>query len=330
MDIHWEFTLKQQLKNYKFCARQIHHGFYQKLRFYVLPFLPKKFRGRVVFFPYVESFSKYFRNMNSFNMQTNIPEKIEKDIQKSLNELYEKYLAYVMQKKSEFCQIKKEFKKQLENQFPKVKNFKFIIHPSILGSVGFYDYKDKEILIYPRFDREVSSICKLLITASTHLFQFSDTVGKPDMKMLKDKSWFIKQKKANDIARYKNFQSTIKNKKGMLNILRSNFTGNLVLESCKYFEKLGYPIESELKNINKLKDLTNSEERILKLFIANRKKIITFEQIGNILWGNRSENKYSLYAIAKHIERLRNKLTSNGLKINLIHTQRGKGYVLYD
>jgi len=200
MDISWDINKKQQIINFKFCARQIHTGFYQELRFYVLPFLPKKFRDRVIYFPAIESFIKYFKLRKHFNRGSYIPSNIECEIQKTVDILLSKNKKNILKNKTLFQSIQNKFIKHLEVVFPKLKEYKIIISPSMVGSVGYYDYKGNNMLIYPRFDRNTTTICQLIITAATHFFQYPKTIGQYDIHMLEDNSWFEKQKKANDIS----------------------------------------------------------------------------------------------------------------------------------
>ena len=72
-------------------------------------------------------------------------------------------------------------------------------------------------------------------------------------------------------------------------------------------------------------DLTKNEYKILKYLIENREKIVSREDIMDVLWENDcfvDDNTLSV-----NITRLRSKLEELGLK-DIIETKRGQGYML--
>ena len=76
---------------------------------------------------------------------------------------------------------------------------------------------------------------------------------------------------------------------------------------------------------DKIIDLTKNEYKILKYFIENREKIVSREDIMEVLWENEcfvDDNTLSV-----NITRLRSKLEELGLK-DIIETKRGQGYML--
>lgn len=110
----------------------------------------------------------------------------------------------------------------------------------------------------------------------------------------------------------------------------SNTSGQLAIESYNYCKKMNKPIKSVLTDINKVNDLTNNEKKVLTYFMNNKNQLVTFEEIGDIIWDNKQTDKYSLHAISKLISRVRKKISKTGISQQLIHTEKGKGYVLYD
>ena len=76
---------------------------------------------------------------------------------------------------------------------------------------------------------------------------------------------------------------------------------------------------------DKIIDLTKNEYKILKYLIQNREKIVSREDIMDVLWENDcfvDDNTLSV-----NITRLRSKLEELGLK-DIIETKRGQGYML--
>ena len=73
--------------------------------------------------------------------------------------------------------------------------------------------------------------------------------------------------------------------------------------------------------------LSKKELLVLKALYKWKGKIVTYDQIGRILWET-SEEKFSLWAISQLISRIRNKLSLYYVNPNIIHSQRGEGYLL--
>ncbi len=70
---------------------------------------------------------------------------------------------------------------------------------------------------------------------------------------------------------------------------------------------------------------TRQEYSILTLFLKNSGKILTRDDIGAILWGDSSYEKYSDWAIDQLMSKLRKKLKEIGVNVE-ISTLRGRGY----
>jgi len=70
---------------------------------------------------------------------------------------------------------------------------------------------------------------------------------------------------------------------------------------------------------------TRQEYSILVLFLKNPGKVLTRDDIGAVLWGESSYEKYSDWAIDQLMSKLRKKLKQIGLDVD-ISTLRGRGY----
>jgi len=328
----WVFNKKDQFNRFIFNAEHIFDGFYQEIRMYILNFIPNKFKDRVVYFPKVDTFIKHFRKCDKRSDIRKISKNIISDIGDIINIQNMKYKYRYELFKNKWKKNEIKFYKALIKNFPEFKYNTLEVHMSLFGTVGSYNisnYKNK-VLIFPRIDRSIEAIFRLAITAFTHKYYFPNYVGFGDKNMLDVNKWREKQKLAQKIANKKEFRDIMTIKTGFLDILEINFSGNLVLESVKYLKELGYPIKSKLKSINNINYLTKKEKEILTKLINKRNDIVTFDEIADVIWKDNVCEKFSLYAIAKLIERIRKKLKQNGIINNLIHTQRGKGYILYD
>jgi hypothetical protein len=285
--ITWKFDINRQEEYYNSVKKQLERDIYQELKYYVLPFMPEKFRGRVIFLPRICDPQKIYIKQK-FRLG-----KVELEWNKNID----------------------EFEKKLKKFFPQIDTVNIVVSPSFYGSVGWYGFWDngKTILVRPRYDRRLIDIQKLAINALTHYFFISK------QNNLKKQEWLKKQKLAEKmqvkILGERNESKTIHK------ILDTEFSGKLAEESINYLIILGIIKKNKIEIRGKL---TKSQKIIFDLLSANKGKLVSFDQIAKLIWGENYFDKYSEYAITKHIEELKKKITKNS-----IHSQRGFGYILY-
>lgn len=296
MKIIWKYDTEQIKKDYARVFKDLKSGFFQKNRFYVIPYLPTKFRDRVVFLPNVDKLDSVLKKYKS-NFEQRIPS-IKKNFKK-----YEKKFLVVCEK------IFKELDITIE------------ISPSFIGSVGDYKLLKKKIILFPRFDRNVFEIYCLILTA---------LIEKDYPENLSVKEWKEKQIKTVKLFKSKEYSEIFPEIKDMIEIIDENTAGTIALESLKYLETLGYPIISYIDKVDDIKNLTKAESSLLQLFIDKKNQVLTYDEIASTLWKDKYIEKFSLYSISKKIERLRIKTMRSGIPYNLFQSTRGKGYVLYD
>lgn len=285
--ITWKFDLEKQEQYYKTFKNQLKvNKTWQELKYYVLPIMPEKFRSRVIFLP-----------------KTCEPKKLY-----SIHKLRLKKLEQEWNKKQ------KVFEEKIISYFPKLNSINIVISPSFYGSVGWYGFWDnnKTILVRPRYDRRLIDVQKLVVNSLTHFFYISKKVS------LDTKTWLKKQKKAKELQN-KIFEENSKSK-NMTDILSEQFAGNLAQDSIVYLKELGIFKPSKIKILNKF---TNTENKIFNLLLNNKERLVSFDQIAKVIWEEDYFDKYSEYAITKHIENIKKKISKNH-----IHNQRGYGYIL--
>ena len=146
---------------------------------------------------------------------------------------------------------------------------------------------------------------------------------------IKSPLWRKKQNLTNKFYKQLNFDNFLDNSKGMLDYLTHNHCGKLAEQSANYFKWLNIPIKNKAgSNIN-TQNLTKRECDVLSLLNQKKGQIVDIEEIANNIWKEKIDEKFSLYAISKTMQRLRSKVKKS-TGYNLIHCQRGKGYILYD
>lgn len=67
-------------------------------------------------------------------------------------------------------------------------------------------------------------------------------------------------------------------------------------------------------------------EMLLDLLFAKQGLTVSYEEIASALWPNIED--WSLYALSKEIQRLRDKIKSSGINTRLVNSQRKLGYSL--
>lgn len=284
--ISWKFEPDRQKEYYNTFKKQLERDVWHELKYYVLPTMPEKFRGRVIFLPEVCE-----------------PQKIYTKQKFRLNKL-----------EIEWNKIQSEFENKLKKYFPEIEIINIVISPSFYGSVGWYGFWDngKTILIRPRYDRRIIDIQKLVINTLTHYFFVSKSNN------LEKTEWLKKQKLAEKMQ-FKMLGER-RESKTMHSILDTEFSGNLASKSIRYLKELGLLKSQKVQVIGKL---TKTESKIFDLLVTQKGYLVSFDEIAKTIWGENYFDKYSEYAITKHIENLKNKITENS-----IHSQRGHGYLL--
>ncbi len=110
--------------------------------------------------------------------------------------------------------------------------------------------------------------------------------------------------------------------------------GQIFLDSKSYLEslKLAYPVDMKFGG-NRLFiddisiDLTIAEMKIVSYLNANRNVVCSFDSLAEAIWEGDDE-KYSMYALSKHLANIRKKVSEAGFTHTLIQVARKQGVVL--
>lgn len=99
----------------------------------------------------------------------------------------------------------------------------------------------------------------------------------------------------------------------------------VIKKSDEFYRKLGVPKLEKIFN-DKILNLSGQSQKIFELLKQHQNEVVSVDDLGAVLFDN--EEDFSLYAISKAIERLRNKLEENGISGTYIQAFRGQGYML--
>ena len=210
---------------------------------------------------------------------------------------------------------------------------KIVIHPTIFGPNCSFSWIDKkgEIVIFLREDQGVHAIAEAVITSLTRNDIYEKLEGVwQESEMVTD--FLVTQSSiARVLQKYESPEKYIPTLKGV----RIKEQAKLLQESEEFYKKLGIPSFEKPFGYNGLipelfgkpvANLTETEKKVLLSLIRNSNTVTEIDDLGEVIF--KSEEDFSLYAIAKTIQRLRDKLETNEISGSYIQTLRGKGYVL--
>lgn len=209
-----------------------------------------------------------------------------------------------------------------------------IIHPTNFGTTCSFSVSNSfpsAVEMYLRFDKDIWTITEAILSAITRNEVYQDLDGLwSESELLVD--WLLMKSSLSPILkRYQpksNFMPTVK-------YTRMKQSARLMKKSEEFYRRLGAPV---LENFFGLKDgqptiagremenVSAREREILAIMIKRSNTVVTIDEIADLLFT--SDEEFSLAAIAKTIQRLRDKLEQNGVSGSFIQTLRGQGYIL--
>ncbi|MFC1780394.1 helix-turn-helix domain-containing protein [Patescibacteria group bacterium] len=339
MRITWKYDKESEARRILYTCCGLIKNCYQNINFYVVDKLPDDNTSYLIYLSdlHYKDIKNYWSKIKK--CEYNVNAKYSKNLVKSVNDRLSKIDTLT---KEEIERIQKEWKKK-EKKFREYLNILFpsafkqinriTICPTLFGTNGSYSLLDKKgnITIHYRIDGDLHYLAETIILSITHSLDFP--CDRNQTEMIENKRWFLKQR----LAHFLSHNTKIADLFPLLKKPYKKPKQNIINESIAYMKRIGLYQEGKLhfrkNNIyfdkKQISHLTKSQERILKLLMNNKGKIVSFEQIAKELWGREVEKKYSLYAITRLIADIRKKLRDNQIYTEFIHTQRGKGYILY-
>lgn len=334
----WEYSLETEAKRILHTAHQTYVGFYKSNGFIVLPKNTKSYNSNIVVLPNLDfnSISRFWKRASNIDIYAS-PMIIEKVFLSEFENLLSKYnLETPNYKKTMQVWDKAEedvinaIYDVLPNKRGKIK--KILINPTKTGTVCSFDWtNDGSYIILLRDDQNIHKIAEALVTSLTREDIYEKLSGLwQESEIISD--FLVTQTKiAEVLKKYEPIDKYSPTMKGV----RTKDTGNLLETSNDYYKKLGIPnfdspfsLNGLTPEINKkpILNLSSNEKQVMYLLIKNSNNAVSFDQISDIIFAN--EEKFSLFALAKFIQRLREKLENNGISGSFIQTLRGKGYLL--
>lgn len=335
----WDYSIDSEAERLIHCARQMSVGFYRANNFIVLPSPPKAASVNIVTFPdlayhKIPGFWEKVKHVSVDNFPLKIP-----------STLYTQLFNLIKNsdiKKPEFEQVKSTWAKAENKVIKEIERIlpgktglikKITIHPTSFGTSSSFNLIDNrgEVIIYLRDDRGIHTITEAILTSLTRAEIYSNLNGMWSESEIITDFLVTKTSIAKVLVKFEKgerFTSTIKG-------VRTKQNAKLITLSENYYQKLGIPASKKIFSLNGLTPevykkpvagLSLNEKQILKILIEKNDVPVTFDDVSTVMF--KSDDDFSLQAIAKQMERLRKKLEENGISGSYIQTLRGKGYLL--
>jgi hypothetical protein len=305
-------------------AKQTWSGFYIKKGFLVLPEIRSGGIREVVLpdigLEKITDVEKILQGV-SLNFPIKVPDVLETEI---LNKIEVGKVDADFE--NEWRRVEKAFWNVVNILVPevaeKIKNVEVRI--TRYGTISSYQYLskgDEKLIVYLRQDAQVSNLAEAILTAMIYPYLGELGMAWEESEAMVD--FVIKNSILRDF--FGEHTPTLKS-------LREKGVEKDRVESRNFIKKLGIVTEEALKINNKKIELlgkpidsklTKKQNEILALLISKKGTVVNFEEVSKILWDD--EDKFSLWAMNKFIERLRLKLVGLGLSPFVLRTVRGRG-----
>lgn len=324
----WLSSSETECKRILYTAGRISSYFYQQNHFYVVPTFPKSTYSRdsVVIFPELP-YTKHFwaeankvvtkeefipsikstALLNRFIINNSAEHEVKKEW--SRNEPY--ILTYIFQ--------------MIPDSAKKIQNI--TIHPTRYGTIASFTIPTKKkpyLELWLRQDATLDKIVEVIITAITRQQVFSLHGSWEESEMLAD--WFLHFSGLKQFFEPKKIQST-------LSSIRQTPNLDLKTKSNDFLERIGFPPDKKSLQLvsgvftvgtKQIQNLSPTEQEVLQLLYDKRSA--SYDDIAEVIFTNYDD--FSLNTIVKIIQRLRKKITQNGIFHPIIHTKRGYGYTI--
>lgn len=335
MNVEWNSSDQLEAFVYIAMARNIQIGFYQKTRMLVLPYLHED----GWYFPDYgllkdESFCSELVKVHYLEIKVDSSVLIKKTLEKFNLQVQEQDFAQKKIEFEEFFPACDQFLNDLFLHYTSVSSI--VIIPTKFGTASSYFLEGTAdtfiVYLTLRLDKPAVFLVKSLVSVLIQIEQSFDDQQLSQWSVRKHVSDFI----ANH-TKLKHLLPEIEGGSGIHNFLE-DYKGEQAEESAKYLGHLGYPLPGSFSykqdpvffNGEALRGLEYKEIEILKLLIDRRPEVVNFAEIGDAYWGDEAADKFSLYSIAKIIEKIRKSFEANEVPGRCLQTVRKRGYLLYD
>ncbi len=300
--IKFENSIVKQANYYCFLAKHIQNGFYQKQQLIILPYLSNCFQS--IYFPKIglsNAFWKAIVTCPHSNITRSFPKEAVDEVKTRLKTTKTKNFDW------NFSAVPA----QLENEFEQIKSVTIL--QTYFGTKSSFYFSKKSrgvnVFITLRDDQATETINWSLINI---------------LLLMKDPEFAYK--KFSERRAIVDFLTNLKKERGA--------NSRELIDQNVYLNQLGFGQKNVIKKVNgeifigtKLArlHLSKQELKLLELFVENRGKIMSHDEIFNRIWG---EKDFSLWAITQLVHRLKTKIKNLGVTGETILSLKNQGYLL--
>lgn len=342
MKVIYEYDIDTELRRILFGAENIKGLFFQEHSFAVLPYLEES-NPHCVYFPNLE-YNKIpgfwdaipAKQLNKHaDLVLDIPQKIEKDLKTRLSPIINDKKLIIQEVELKWGKKQSRFLSILDNLFD-LNNTQIIIRPTNFGTFSSYfpqtKNSEKLLYVYYRVDCEISFLAEVIITSLLYLNLIDKTPNTLEQ-------WIKVETATDTLMQHTKLRDLFPNYKPTREIWEKPLKNKKIWnDHKKYIKSLGFPLQIDVKmNSNKLiinqreinlNEFTQDQKIIIKTLFENKNEIVTFEELGQQIWAGDFSEKFSLWALAKKIERIRKTLKEHEIFFEVVETHRGRGYRL--
>jgi len=329
----WEYSPQTEALRLLHCAHQIAVGFYKINGFTPLPLSHAIKSDRVVSFPDLPylSLPRFWEDVKKINVGDLPLVAPPKLVDQTVTLLTAANLPApnFATTKALWSKHQNKILTEIFTQIPGKKNSvsEIIIMPTSFGtgcSFNQHTAPGQPIIIWLRQDKGLAEIVEAVLTALTRDDVYKHLGGLwQESEIIVD--WLLTYSPLGRLLTSLGIPVhdtlTIKNTRSVQN-------ATLRQLSDAFMHKIGAPVVdiSTIKSLP-IANMTPREREVFNLLLAKSPQLVTVDEIAEILFAANPE-AFSLYAIAKSIQRLRDKLEKNGISGSYIQTKRGEGYLL--
>ncbi|KKU96660.1 MAG: hypothetical protein UY28_C0031G0004 [Candidatus Amesbacteria bacterium GW2011_GWB1_48_13] len=297
----WEYSPETEAARILHAARQTAVGFYKTKGFAILPYGSALHGKNLVFLPGLPylSIPRFWEKAARINVDS-LPLKIPPRLLKAVISLLPSQSPHLPDKS--LVQLWDRYQNQIIDQIycliPGRKDWikQIIIQPTNYGTGASFNLLTKApgtARIWLRSDQGISAIVESLLTILTRYEVLNHLSGLwSESEIIVD--WL-----------------------------------SLITQSERFLSEIGAPVVN-LDTLKKLPVHTwpARQRQLFRLLVDRSPDLVTFDEIHGRLFAGHPDS-FSLYAISKTVQRLRDLLEKNGVSGSFIQTRRREGYLLY-
>ncbi|MFH1244459.1 MAG: helix-turn-helix domain-containing protein [bacterium] len=333
----WDWSIQSEAERVIDTARPIANGFFHLHHFYPLPWTPKTdYLHQGVYLPTLSHLTLpdfWHRVLSYDDKNMSLPPQLA-----DLHHAITQQLSTLQLTPPDYSALQAQwitlaprFFRLLHSVAPYTPQLRQLtIHPTYFGTMGSFNWSDSnptDIIVYLRVDQPATTLAECILTALT----------RPYLSQVRHSTWeeseFLVDYLLQETALAKLFPTP---HYGTLAHLCRNLPAKIIQESTQFLRQIGAPnsvkqtfsLKSNIPHFGScpLPHLTNRESLVMTKLIEKSPTPVTYDELADLLYPD--PDKFSLAALTKCVERLRDKLESMGISRHYLATASGVGYYL--